>query len=435
MTPRQRDEKRAQLSSAHLGRVYRSLADEHAERTARLREQETWQRISAKASRSNWSLLERLAPKPAYGGTLFPAAIHRGWWAALAAAVALGVALLWLGVPEQNRAPGFSFEVDGQSVSSRWIHAENDDVSLRFSDGSAVQLRPQSAVSVALEGEHGARLRLSEGSLTAQVVHADATDWRFTAGPYEVRVTGTAFDLTWDGVQLQVQMHEGSVEVTGPNRGRWTASGTELLELGRQPEARLAEKDDLSSETLEQPSAEDEHFGSAREGTDQTARRGRTRAQAVKSWAEMLAAGEFTDILRDAQRQGVDHSLASRSASELSALAQAARYAKQPAVSERAWAALQQRYPSTAMAKEAAFFLGRVAEQRGQAAAAQRQYRAYLNDGKSGQYTGEALGGLMRLLRTADPSAAEAYARRYLKSFPTGPYARLARELSGAPSR
>ena len=290
-------------------------------------------------------------------------------------------------------------------------------------------------------GKGQARLRVEEGSLAAHVVHAEATDWRFSAGPYEVRVVGTKFDLAWDGGLLQLQMHDGSVEVHGPDNGRWTASGTQRLELGTRAttnQPAVAEQTGRSDDSASDEAASAKHT----RRTDRRRAAGgevgslRTPTAALReevkhspSWSEMLAAGRFTEILTEASAEGLERSLSTRSASELSALAQAARYAKRPVLSERAWTALQQRFSSSRMAKDAGFFLGRVAEQRGQASSALRQYRAYLNGRSSGQYTAEALGGMMRLLRTSSPAEAARYAHRYLASFPTGPYVRLAREL------
>ena len=70
--------------------------------------------------------------------------------------------------------------------------------------------RPGAPPSVANDG---ARLVLERGSLTARVVHRRHADWHLAAGPFDVHVIGTKFDLSWDP-ELEVfrlDLREGAV--------------------------------------------------------------------------------------------------------------------------------------------------------------------------------------------------------------------------------
>src|SRR5690606_24858674 len=126
---------------------------------------------------------------------------------------------------------------------------------------------------------------------------------------------------------------------------RWTASGTQRLELGTRAttnQPAVAEQTGRSDDSASDEAASAKHT----RRTDRRRAAGgevgslRTPTAALReevkhspSWSEMLAAGRFTEILTEASAEGLERSLSTRSASELSALAQAARYAKRPVLS------------------------------------------------------------------------------------------------------
>jgi len=142
-----------------------------------------------------------------------------------------------------------------------------------------------------------------------------------------------------------------------------------------------------------------------------------------------LARGEFSALLNAARETGIDSAIQSRSSGDLVALAQAARYSKEPGLARKVWQAVRSRFGGSAAARDAAFFLGRIHEQAGQRSTALELYSAYLHEGgQGGAYAPEAAGRRLVLLRATNPAAARDEARRYLAQFPSGSYAKLAQD-------
>jgi hypothetical protein len=142
-----------------------------------------------------------------------------------------------------------------------------------------------------------------------------------------------------------------------------------------------------------------------------------------------LAKGDYAGIVRAAEERGLDQSMASGSADELRALADAARFTGRSALAARALLAIRSRFPGTTGATAAAFVLGRMLDTGGNARSAVTWYDRYLAEG--GPLAPEALGRRMLALhRSGDAVATRDAAREYLRRFPAGPYARQARELT-----
>jgi ferric-dicitrate binding protein FerR (iron transport regulator) len=127
--------------------------------------------------------------------------------------VAVAIALLW-------RRPALTFTVDGAEQSGQYVSAiERAPVTLRFSDASSVVATPGSRLRIEDTTPRGARVLLERGEASVRVVHSSSTAWTFAVGPFEVHVTGTRFDLSWDPAQekCEVTLREGSVEIRGPS--------------------------------------------------------------------------------------------------------------------------------------------------------------------------------------------------------------------------
>src|SRR5262249_19089306 len=92
------------------------------------------------------------------------------------------------------------------------------ELPLVFSDGTKVILRRDSRRRVERVSRAGAHLLLERGTIRANVVHRVVTDWRFVAGPFEARVTGTELDVAWDPVKehFELGVASGAVIVHGP---------------------------------------------------------------------------------------------------------------------------------------------------------------------------------------------------------------------------
>jgi hypothetical protein len=147
-----------------------------------------------------------------------------------------------------------------------------------------------------------------------------------------------------------------------------------------------------------------------------------------------VAAGKFQEVVEEAEHWGLDACLAGASSSELSSLADAARYTNRSGLSKQALLAQRQRFAGSRRAVEAAFLLGRLAESQEGPASAVSWYDRYLAEAPSGPYAPEALGRKMILVeKTSGRGAATKVAQEYLLRFPRGTYARAAGALLQAP--
>jgi TolA-binding protein len=91
------------------------------------------------------------------------------------------------------------------------------------------------------------------------------------------------------------------------------------------------------------------------------------------------------------------------------------------------------RFPRSARAHDAAFFLGRLEEASGGASAIE-WYDRYLQEAPLGAYASEALGRKMTATaRLQGPRAARELATVYLQRYPSGSYAASARGLLAGP--
>ncbi|WP_433936187.1 FecR domain-containing protein [Sorangium cellulosum] len=375
---------------------------------------------------------------------------------AVAAAVLVGVNG-W-----QQRGTGsdrLSYEVEGGAVQQDGsVHADTSSrPKVRFSDGTEVQLAEMARAHIVSVNEQGARVALDRGEVHARVVHRSEAQWLFDAGPFLVTVTGTAFALSWtpEDERLDLRLENGAVVVSGPLSGEPIAMRAgQWLTLRRRTGEVLLRDLDLQQGALQQgapqqgaeaspapaPSPPDRAEepsaapvpGAPGAAADPTA--AAPAAEPRRDWAGKLAAGKLDVIVDEAQRRGLDASLAESSNEELSALADAARYTRRNDIARRALLAQRRRFPATQRGKEAAFQLGRLAETQEGGAAALAWFETYLKEAPQGAYASEALGRKMVIVQRLHGDAqAETVARAYLRRFPGGTYARAARALARTP--
>ena len=95
---------------------------------------------------------------------------------------------------------------------------------------------------------------------------------------------------------------------------------------------------------------------------------------------------------------------------------------------ERALLAERARFPRSAAARDAAFFLGRIAEDEGTGAS--EWYDRYLSESSDGAYASQALGRKMMLAyKQRGAQAAQSLAADYLGRYPNGSYAGTAKKI------
>jgi ferric-dicitrate binding protein FerR (iron transport regulator) len=256
---------------------------------------------------------------------------------AIAAGVAVAAgAFLLLGFRADSQ---LSYELRGASARGGLIEAERGEATVSLSDGSSILAENRSKFSVDVVGRNAALTRLVSGRLHVRVEHNEDTSYRFLAGPYEVRVVGTEFDLAWDpdGAGLSLAMSKGEVRLAEPGGKLRTLRAGQTLSLPGSIAALPA--------GVEPPLPRD--------------------LAAVTSWEELVSNGQFADVVSEAETIGVDDVAASRSVNELKALGQAARYVGKRGLALRAFTALQERTRGTDSAAEAAILLASLQQEQG----------------------------------------------------------------------
>ncbi|HYQ03935.1 MAG TPA: FecR domain-containing protein [Polyangiaceae bacterium] len=400
--------KRAQPTEQQLAEVFRALANEHAlER-------------EPSDKRRAWHALQY-----AHRTLRVPARSSRVRWALAFGVFALGIAV---GAPAWQAWTMLRYEAHGLAAEGNNLNAGETPADLAFSDGSRITASPHTTLSVDLLGKRAALARLIDGRLHVAVHHEPDTNYRFLAGPYEVQVVGTEFDLEWharaDGLTLVMQ--SGEVRVLGDGNPRQVRGGETL----RLPVTRDAAPEPARAALPTQPASPSAvaALAPASQNGNRAAKPSGAIAHTLEAadWNALLNAGQFSAIMRDADARG-EHLLDTASASDLKVLALAARYTGRRGLSMRAWQSLRTRYPADAQNQGAAFFLGRGYEEQGETGEAMRWLARYLAESPSGAYASEALGRRLLLLsKSGQKNEATSTARTYLDRYPRGAYAKSA---------
>jgi TolA-binding protein len=345
------------------------------------------------------------ATKPARRTAVF------GFGALAATLLALCVLALVRHAGAPAAAP-LAFEVAGtQGRLGAWLAAPAERaLPLRFADGSTLTLAGGSRARVAATSARGAQIVLEQGRVAVHVVHGRRTDFRFRAGPFELRVVGTRFELAWDPMRerLAVDLREGAVQVSGPGllTPRMIAAGQEVELFTATGQAAKAE--DAATSSLHP--AKGGGPAPALLAPVPSARGERSPAHAVR-----------------ADRSVQQH----EGPLQLFRRAESARLAGRPERAVAALLALRERFALDRAARDSAFWLGRVYfDQLLAPGEAARWFARYLVERPHGAFAREAAGRLIEsYLRTGDTARARHTAEVYLAGHPDGPHAELARRL------
>ncbi len=368
---------------------------------------------------------------PEQAERLVSGALRRKRWRRAAAYGSLPVVALALLLLLVLSPRGLSFEVGGAGAgrTKAWISAQAEPLPVSFSDGSVLLLEPEARGRVMELGDSGARFVLEQGKLSASVVHREASSWTVVAGPFEVRVTGTRFDVQWTPAaeSFELRLLEGSVQVTGPSlgSGRAVRAGESLVVALREravdPSPARPAASSLTPEprpaapSLEAPAA----APSSR------------RADTLPALRALSVAGDYAELMRIAEASGFTELCLRAGPADLMLLADAARLSGKTERAAQALGLLRDRFARHPSAATAAFLLGRIALERdGAAARAARWFETYLDEQPSGPLAGDALIRLSECRATlGDADGARSAARRYLTAHPQGPHAERARRL------
>jgi len=379
------------------------------------------------------------------------------WWAAPATAVAVAAWMLW---PRALR-----YEVKGSELDGPYVSAPlSSPVDVTFSEGTSLHLDRDAKLRIEEVRSDGARVLIERGKMAVHVVHRARTAWVFVAGPFEVRVMGTRFDLNWDSTAQTVDLllHEGSLEVMSPfgrspiamragqrflgdllhrsttvvdaaERAPGSAELPPWLAAGQGGSVGSPETAETSADPATNPFAAansaDELAGEAT-GRTSGARSSRAMGARRASWQKLLASGQFAALVSDAESRGIASCLSGCSSIDLRSLADAARYIGQSELAEQCLYALRRRFARSDSSAAAAFLLGRTFEASGALGTAETWYDTYLAETPSGELAAEALAGKMRAAeKLRGRPAGAAIAREYLRRYPTGVHAGVARRL------
>ena len=395
------------------------------QRVARLQDASIDSEADQLEAQARWeALLER--PKPRR---------HR---ALAAGALAASLAIVWLGLRPEAR---LSFTVDeAPGEVGAWLVAAKA-LPVRFSDGSTLRAESGSQLRILDASSRGAAVVLERGVLEANIVHQKGARWSVQSGPFVIEVTGTRFRAGWEPVQqeLSVSLFEGSVVVQG--RG---GSQRRVVRAGEQfTISAISQR--WTRRTKEQNARPPAKAPPAKAPPVRTATKrvlpGRlksSRPPAFKPprWRRLLAKKRVSEALIAAKAEGLSEVFGSAQLEELAQLARAARLAGERDVANLANKTLRSRFAGSAQAAQAAFLLGRAAQQANQLRAARRWFGLYLIEAAQGDFRAEAMGRLIEVhAASGDGGAARAAAQRYLQAYPKGPHRAYAEQvLSGTAS-
>ena len=408
-------------------------------RLTRAEQDEALRRVDLKPGRARL-VREVLAPRSRSA----PARPRRVWTAGAAGVVALATAAALLFFLLRPRALAFQAGGEATGVPGAWIEGGR---AVTFSDGTRLDLTREARARIASIDARGAAVVLESGRASASVVHREGTRWSVLAGPFEVRVTGTRFDVAWDPATeaFELTLREGSVVTTGPllGDGRAVQRGETLrvsvkaqrLELTRDdaepPPAPASLLPAPTSDAGAEPAAPVAVPGPGPSPSPSVAVPGPSPSPPLRpAWLELAAHGKYKDAMTSVDREGFDAVLGRSSARDLATLGDAARLSGDSARATRALQTLRGRFPGTDESAASAFLLGRMAFEGGNAPEAERWLGTYLAEQPSGPFAREAEGRLLECReRRGDTAGAREAARRYLERYPTGPHAAKAQSL------
>ncbi len=348
-----------------------------------------------------------------------------------------------------------------------WIAAPSAELlPIRFSDGSVFRLVAGSRARVVALTSQGARVVLEGGGAHADVAHRDGARWDVQAGPFEVHVRGTAFDVAWDPAHevFRITLEQGSVTISGCSlpgertvakgetfRAQCKEGGLVMLEptpttsppvgtVAPPPSPTSAAVLTTKPTTLEGVTVDSAaaptplpFAGPVTTSVTNLAAQSTGVAAPPLQWHDLFLARRYDEAIRAADAIGLSSICASTDAASLVELSDAARFAGHADDAEVVLRAVRKRFPDDERASVAAFHLGRIAfDNRGSCAEAAQWFQVYLRERPQGAFSREASGRLIEALdRSDDHAGAKEAARRYLLAFPTGPHAETARSLAG----
>ncbi len=367
------------------------------------------------------------------------------WAAAMTSCLLLVIAAVatWRGAGTEQ-AIWFRVEPGGSAgrIGAYVAPTGERSVQLQFSEGSRVALEEGARARVAETTAHGATVLLESGRARVEVVHRPRTEWTFVAGPYTVKVHGTVFHVGFDAQSqlFELDMESGVVEVLGPGlvepveiRGaqRFVHHAGDASGGARRALAQPGVSSSASAPAPPEPVPDSvAALGLPAGGPDSPANASPARNRHLdNSWQARVARGEYAGVIREAESRGLERVYAGASADDLTALANAARFTGKSAIGRGVLGALRRRFAGSPAAASAAFLMGRMVEG-ASPLEARSWYERYQQEAPSGSLIAEAMGRRMLITRDlGSRDEAVRLAREYMRRFPAGSYAGVARKI------
>jgi hypothetical protein len=368
--------------------------------------------------------------------------------AVVAGALTVACALAMVFVARERRSHDLSFSVGASGNTGRagaWIAAPaGDELPLTFSDGSRISLQPESRARVAEMDASGAHVILEKGRATAAVVHRPSSHWRIDVGPFEVAVVGTRFAIGWDPNEevFQLRLDEGAVLVSGSflRESKRLVAGQILRAFCKEQRQETAEfdgstsveKENVNAVTSAPSEASAGHVVLAAAGGERELQNPKPRAPhavPASTWQKLAAMGDFRRALEVVERDGFEAECKRASGEDLLVLGDTARLADNSARSRQAYLCARGKLPGGG---HSAYGLGLLAfDHEHDFTGAAQWFEVYLREQADGKLRREAEGRLMEAWqRAGDESKARAVASQYLREYPNGTHAPLARQLT-----
>jgi transmembrane sensor len=389
------------------------------------------------------------------------------WLGAPAAASCVAAALVLLLWPGARGPQALEVRIGEEArlgSAGTWVEApEAAAVAMRFSDGTRVDVAPESRARIAELSPNGAHLLLENGLVQVHVKHRAQAAWRISAGPFAVKVTGTRFDVRWNPEQdaFELDLREGHVEISGCVFGQSYElnAGQRAIASCRQGRLRVGSHAELAAQAAHEaepapaapapavvaapaapppPAANPSPATQAKPAAGRPAAAhsrsspaARTPLRASDGWRALAKAGRYADALAAAHSSGFAAECRRADPADLILLSDLARYGRDYDDAAAALRLLRQRFAGSRQAAQAAFALGKLEfDQDGSYAEAAGWFRTYLRERPGGALAREASGRLLEAtVRSGDNAAARELAAQYLRDFPNGPHAALANSL------
>jgi hypothetical protein len=332
-----------------------------------------------------------------------------------------------------------SWTVDGvASRDAAYISSSDKEAMVRFSDGSEFQVEPRSRLRIAEAGKKAVKTVMETGATRVRIANRSTVGWTIDAGPFSVSPGAIAnLMVEWLADELlRVSVFEGNTSVVGTPSPLFLHAGQRLsasardgtVEVGPLPivPAALPTAVPELAKGAPEPLAPVGEPGSLGPALPSPAATKRT------SWTDAVAGGDYAGVLLEAERRGISSVLAQGSMADVVALADAARLMGRIDLARRALLAERSRFSRSSAARDAAFFLGRLADDHEHApGSALPWYETYLSEAPDGHFAAEAFGRKMvAVSKQSGRAAAKPIAVDYLKRFPSGPHATAAREIA-----